>query len=169
MATNFPDVAALWHPEKNGEVTPEMIVTGATVKRWWQCSDVLEHTWQDFPIKLTKRLTNNYFPHCNEGLTIKKLAKEASRFDRRNAFRTGSSAAYLAAHSRGLLDHICSHMAPSKTGKKWNKASITLEASKYSYRSDFENGSSGAYDAELRNSWLDEVCFHMSPKTRRRK
>ena len=169
LATNFPDVAALWHPEKNGEVTPEMIVTGATVKRWWQCSDVLEHTWQDFPRRLTKRLTNNYCPHCNEGWTLEKLVEVAAKFTTRGDFRKGASGAYQAARKRGLLDQICSHMAPSKTGKKWNKASITLEASKYSYRSDFENGSSGAYDAALRNSWLDEVCCHMSPKPRRRK
>ena len=169
LATKFPDVAALWHPEKNGEVTPEMIVTGATVKRWWQCSDVLEHTWQDFPRRLTKRLTNNYCPHCNEGWTLEKLVEVAAKFTTRGDFRKGASGAYQAARKRGLLDQICSHMAPSKTGKKWNKASITLEASKYSYRSDFENGSSGAYDAALRNSWLDEVCCHMSPKPRRRK
>ena len=169
LATNFPDVAALWHPEKNGEVTPEMIVTGATVKRWWQCSDVLEHTWQDFPRKLTKRLTNDYCPHCNDGWTIEKLAEEAARFNTRNAFRKDSSAAYQAAHKRGLLDQICSHMAPSKTGKKWNKAAVVLEASKYSHRSDFENGSSGAYDAAFKNDWLDHVCRHMTPKLRGKK
>ena len=169
LATKFPDVAALWHPEKNGEVTPEMIVTGATVKRWWQCKDVSEHTWQDFPRKLTRRVTNDYCPHCNEGWTLEKLVEVAAKFTTRGDFRKGASGAYQAARKRGLLDQICSHMAPSKTGKKWNKASITLEASKYSYRSDFENGSSGAYDAALRNSWLDEVCCHMSPKPRRRK
>ena len=169
LATKFPDVAALWHPEKNGEVTPEMIVTGATVKRWWQCKDVSEHTWQDFPRKLTRRVTNDYCPHCNEGWTLEKLVEVAAKFTTRGDFRKGASGAYQAARKRGLLDQICSHMAPSKTGKKWNKASITLEASKYSYRSDFENGSSGACDAALKNSWLDEVCCHMSPKPRRRK
>ena len=102
-------------------------------------------------------------------LTLEKLVEVAAKFTTRGDFRKGASGAYQAARKRGLLDQICSHMAPSKTGKKWNKASITLEASKYSYRSDFENGSSGAYDAALRNSWLDEVCCHMSPKPRRRK
>jgi hypothetical protein len=32
------------------------------------------------------------------------------------------------------------------------------------YRSDFENSSSGAYDAALNNKWLDKVCSHMRPK-----
>ena len=169
LATNFPDVAALWHPKKNGDITPEMIVTGSTVKRWWQCSDVLEHTWQDFPRKLTRRLTNDYCPHCNEGWTLEKLVAVAAKFNTRNDFRRGASAAYQAARKRGLLDQICSHMAPSKTGKKWNKAAVALEASKYSHRSDFENGSSGAYDAALKNGWLDEVCWHMSPKPRGKK
>jgi len=169
LATNFPDVAALWHPKKNGEVTPEMIVTGATVKRWWQCKDVSEHTWKDFPRKLTRRITNDYCPHCNEGWTLEKLVEVAAKFTTRGDFRKGASDAYQAARKRGLLDQICSHMAPSKTGKKWNKAATSLEASKYLHRSDFENGSSGAYDAALKNSWLDEVCCHMSPKPRRRK
>ena len=100
---------------------------------------------------------------------LKNLQRKPQSSDRRNAFRTGSSAAYQAAHKRGLLDQICSHMAPSKTGKKWNKASVTLEASKYLHRSDFENGSSGAYNAALKNGWLNEVCCHMSPKTRGKK
>lgn len=117
LATKFPDVAALWHPEKNGEVTPEMIVTGATVKRWWQCKDVSEHTWQDFPRKLTRRVTNDYCPHCNEGWTLEKLVEVAAKFTTRGDFRKGASGAYQAARKRGLLDQICSHMAPSKTGK----------------------------------------------------
>ena len=159
----------LYGTQKNGEVTPEMIVTGATVKRWWQCKDVSEHTWKDFPRKLTRRITNDYCPHCNEGWTLEKLVEVAAKFTTRGDFRKGASGAYQAARKRGLLDQICSHMAPSKTGKKWNKAATSLEASKYLHRSDFENGSSGAYDAALKNSWLDEVCCHMSPKPRRRK
>ena len=166
LATNFPDVAALWHPEKNGDITPEMIVSGATVKRWWQCSEVLEHTWQDLPRKLTRKLTNDYCPYCNEGWTLKKLVEEAARFKTRNAFRKGSSGAYQAAHKRHLLDQICSHMAPSKTGKKWDIKSVELEASHYLHRSDFEKGSSGAYDAARKNDWLDHVCRHMTLKPR---
>ena len=55
-------------------------------------------------------------------------------------------------------------MHPSKTGKKWNKETVATEALKYLYRSDFENSSSGAYDAALNNKWLDKVCSHMRPK-----
>ena len=94
-----------------------MIVTGATVKRWWQCKDVSEHTWQDFPRKLTRRVTNDYCPHCNEGWTLEKLVEVAAKFITRGDFRKGASGAYQAARKRGLLDQICSHMAPSKTGK----------------------------------------------------
>lgn len=118
LANDFPDIAALWHSKKNGDITSEMVVSGSTVERWWQCKDVFEHIWKDRPRKLTRRITNDYCPHCNEGWTTKKLANEAASFDTRNNFRKAASAAYQAAHKRGLLDQICFHMTASKTGKK---------------------------------------------------
>ena len=53
-----------------------------------------------------------------------------------------------------------------KTGKKWDIKSVELEASHYLHRSDFEKGSSGAYDAARKNDWLDHVCRHMTLKPR---
>jgi predicted GIY-YIG superfamily endonuclease len=35
---------------------------------------------------------------------------------------------------------------------------------KYKHRSDFENESSGAYDAALKWGYMDEICKHMEPK-----
>ena len=34
-------------------------------------------------------------------------------------------------------------------------------ALKYKSRKDFQKGEKGAYDACLRNGWMDEVCSHM--------
>jgi hypothetical protein len=48
-------------------------------------------------------------------------------------------------------------------GNKINhtKKSIHNEALRYSRRSDFKKGSSGAYKIACKNGWMDEVCSHM--------
>jgi predicted GIY-YIG superfamily endonuclease len=43
----------------------------------------------------------------------------------------------------------------------WTKDKVQHEANKYKRRIDFQNQSSKAYNAALRNGWLDEVCDHM--------
>jgi len=43
----------------------------------------------------------------------------------------------------------------------WTKEKVQDEANKYKRRVDFQNESSKAYNAALRNGWLDEVCDHM--------
>ncbi|MFC1670113.1 hypothetical protein ACFL20_06935 [Spirochaetota bacterium] len=45
--------------------------------------------------------------------------------------------------------------------KRWTKKLCKEEASKYMIRSEFQKKSSGAYDAALRNKWLDDICKHM--------
>lgn len=39
-----PDIAAEWHTEKNGELTPDAVTSGSQKKVWWKCSD--NHEWQ---------------------------------------------------------------------------------------------------------------------------
>lgn len=46
LAARFPELAAQWHPTRNGELTPEQIVGGTNRKAWWQCSRELLHEWQ---------------------------------------------------------------------------------------------------------------------------
>lgn len=38
LAEARPDLAAEWHPTKNGDLTPYDVVPGFTKKAWWQCS-----------------------------------------------------------------------------------------------------------------------------------
>ena len=35
LATRKPELAAQWHPTKNGDLTPEMVTCGCTDKMWW--------------------------------------------------------------------------------------------------------------------------------------
>jgi predicted GIY-YIG superfamily endonuclease len=47
---------------------------------------------------------------------------------------------------------------------KWNYDNCFEEALKYESRSDFKNGSIGAYESCLRNDWINIVCSHMISK-----
>jgi uncharacterized protein YcsI (UPF0317 family) len=46
LASQYPDVAAEWHPTKNGEVTPRDITRSSRKKMWWQCSRNPLHEWE---------------------------------------------------------------------------------------------------------------------------
>lgn len=47
--------------------------------------------------------------------------------------------------------------------RKWTKAFCSELARGYSSRIDFKRGHDGAYQAAVKNGWLDEICGHMTP------
>ena len=44
LASHYPDLAAQWHPSKNGSLTPEQVTCGSTKRVWWLCSR--GHEWK---------------------------------------------------------------------------------------------------------------------------
>ena len=44
LAASFPEVAAQWHPSKNGALTPRDVPPGTQRKVWWLCEK--GHAWQ---------------------------------------------------------------------------------------------------------------------------
>lgn len=46
LASRFPDIVLQWHPTKNGELTPDMVVAGSGEKVWWKCPVADDHVWQ---------------------------------------------------------------------------------------------------------------------------
>ena len=44
LATMQPELAAQWHPTKNGDFTPQMVGVGTHKKAWWQCEE--GHEWE---------------------------------------------------------------------------------------------------------------------------
>ena len=44
LASVYPELAAQWHPTKNGALTPEMVTYGSDQNVWWQCG--LGHEWK---------------------------------------------------------------------------------------------------------------------------
>jgi hypothetical protein len=43
LATTNPDLAAEWHPTKNGDLSPRDITSGSNQKAWWLCGE--GHEW----------------------------------------------------------------------------------------------------------------------------
>ena len=44
LASTCPELAAQWHPVKNGALTPEMVTYGSEKNVWWKCG--LGHEWK---------------------------------------------------------------------------------------------------------------------------
>ena len=56
LATLRPDLAAEWHPTKNGNLTPENTAVRSNKLIWWVCPK--GHAWQSSPDRRTARGTN---------------------------------------------------------------------------------------------------------------
>jgi len=44
LGTRFPDVAAQWHPTRNGDLRPDQVSAGMNSKVWWRCEE--GHEWE---------------------------------------------------------------------------------------------------------------------------
>lgn len=44
LATEYPQLAAQWHPTRNGTLTPDTVAPGTLRKVWWRCEK--GHEWQ---------------------------------------------------------------------------------------------------------------------------
>jgi len=49
LATTHPEIAALWHPSKNGELTPFDVTYGTGRRVWFKCEKGDDHEWQTVP------------------------------------------------------------------------------------------------------------------------
>lgn len=60
LATIYPEIAALWHPTKNGDLLPGMVRPGTHRKVWWRCD--LGHEWQ---AEVKSRVAGAGCPYCS--------------------------------------------------------------------------------------------------------
>ena len=65
----FPDVAAEWHEEKNGELKPSEVVFGSNKKVWWKCAN--GHEWQTAINKRTGE--NTGCPKCSNQSSTQEI------------------------------------------------------------------------------------------------
>lgn len=75
LATTHPHLAKEWHPELNGDLTPEQVVRGTLKKVWWICRN--GHVWKTSVAYRTggvngKRLGTNC-PICTKKSGLKSL------------------------------------------------------------------------------------------------
>ena len=53
LAALYPDIAKEWHPNKNGDLSPEKITPGSGKKVWWICSE--EHEYEASIVNRSKK------------------------------------------------------------------------------------------------------------------
>ena len=45
LLETYPDIAAQWHPTRNGDLTPDQVAAGLAKKIWWKCPKGPDHEW----------------------------------------------------------------------------------------------------------------------------
>ncbi len=63
LSNTHPALAQEWHPEKNGEFSPDQISRGSTKKAWWKCK-VCNHEWQAVIYNRAKKTNPSGCPSC---------------------------------------------------------------------------------------------------------
>jgi hypothetical protein len=77
MATTHPELAADWHPTKNGDLTPQTVSAGTSKKVWWRHADPScvvpgGHEWET---NGSNRVNGNGCPACNRGWGLDAVRK----------------------------------------------------------------------------------------------
>ena len=75
LETLYPALAAQWHPEKNGELTPAQVLPGSRRRVWWRCG--LGHVWQ---AEVAARVRGTGCPVCAGKQVVPGFNDLASRF-----------------------------------------------------------------------------------------
>jgi hypothetical protein len=78
MATTHPELAADWHPTKNGDLTPQDVMAGTDKKIWWKHSDPKcvvpgGHEWQ--VTGSGRSSSGSGCPACNKGWGLDAVRK----------------------------------------------------------------------------------------------
>lgn len=86
---------------------------------------------------------------------------EAKKYKYYNDFRANSHQYYMVARKRGWLKEFTWLIKePTEPhNKKWNYDTCYAEAKKYTTKTAFGKGSSGAYDVARRNGWLSDYIW----------
>jgi hypothetical protein len=61
LAITHSQLAAQWHPTKNGNFTPNQVTAGSDKKVWWKCPKGSDHEWQAI---IGNRVKGRGYPYC---------------------------------------------------------------------------------------------------------
>ncbi len=125
---------------------------------------------KDFLDKICSHMKKSHqTPH-----TIEEITAAIATFDSRGEFQKKNPTLYRAANRRDDFEELCKDLKQYKdrSGEnnsrfKWSIEKITIEVKKYKTRTDFQDGSPGAYGAARSMNILENVCFHMGPSLMR--
>ncbi len=77
LATTHPWLAAEWHPTKNGNLTPNEVITGFGKKYWWKCSKC-GHEWQATIVH--RKFSKSGCPLCANKATVTGINDLKTKF-----------------------------------------------------------------------------------------
>jgi hypothetical protein len=125
LATLDPDLAAEWHPTKNGQLTPDDIGSGSGKKVWWLCKK--GHEWKTSVDHRTRR--GSGCPYCRNASSIPELrilAELATIFpsvQHRSKVDGNEIDIYIPEHKVGIeYDGVYWHKKKQKQDKEKNTA-----------------------------------------------
>lgn len=55
FAARYPEGAGMWHPVRNGDLTPDRVLGGSPDPVWWKCPVGPDHEWQVSPLVLGRQ------------------------------------------------------------------------------------------------------------------
>ena len=64
LEATTPEVAAEWHPTKNGALTAADVVAGSNKVFWWRCGQNPQHEWEAMAANRTRDGMGSGCPHC---------------------------------------------------------------------------------------------------------
>jgi len=133
LAVSFPEICKIWHPTKNGNLTPDQISYGSGKEVWWKCPVHYDHEWPQTVNRITSNIPKHKeytCPFCDGqrisetnrlDLLFPELIKEWD-FDKNeghlpNEFTTGSDKVINWKCPEGP-DHRWHSAIKDRTGKK---------------------------------------------------
>lgn len=120
LATLRPDVAAEWHPELNGELSPDVVPRGSRKKAWWK--GACGHSWQAI---IASRTRNGHgCPYCTNqavlpgfndlATTHPELAAQWHADNSRTEHQVPAGSSYRAVW-KCSLDHVWTAVVANRT------------------------------------------------------
>ena len=109
LAINYPEIAKQWHPTKNGDLTPDGVLTNTTKVFWWLCENG-HHFQSNCNQRVTARVT---CPYCS-GYRIGQGNSLADKFP--------DVAAEWDYKKNGIVTP--DQIAPKSDGKHWFKCKL---------------------------------------------
>jgi len=81
FADRFPELAAEWHPAKNGELKPSDVMPGSSKRVWWRCKTNPAHEWEATVTVRTQKKSRGLCPHCSGYYVSSANSLQAKRPD----------------------------------------------------------------------------------------